>query len=477
MPLPVITIAQMREWENATWATGRTEDAVMRQAGQAVANAARRLTQPGESILVLAGKGHNGDDARFAAEYLPDRKISFITVRDPVSSQSDVAAQLAARPALLIDGLFGIGLDRQLGADWIKLIQHINAADLPALAVDVPSGLNADTGGPCGDAIHAAHTITLGTIKQGLLAATAWPFVGRLEAAPDIGLTPCPFQTELNWTQPSDFTTFPPRRSVASHKGTHGHVVIIAGSQGYHGAAVLAARGAQRAQPGLITLYTQDLAYPPVAAQLQSVMVQPWILDAGFTPPPTCTALVLGPGLAAPKLPESIIATAQRLWLDSPLPVIADAAALAWLPERSYRLDAIRCITPHPGEAAQLLRIPTDEVQANRSAAVRELSQRYGGCWVVLKGHQTIVGRATGEVFVNSSGNPHLAQGGSGDVLAGYLGGLLAQAALQSETGRTIRYGVWQHGAAADGLCQQRRNWTVEDLLDVLGNTSALNNR
>jgi NAD(P)H-hydrate epimerase len=476
VPLPVITIAQMREWEKATWATGQSEAAVMRRAGQAVAQAARHLTQPGQRLLVLAGKGHNGDDARFAAEQLSDRDTFSLSVKDPVASRSEMVAQLARRPALIIDGLFGIGLNRPLDAAWINLIQEINAANLPTLAVDVPSGLNADTGEPLGDAIHATHTVTLGTIKKGLLAAGAWPFVGRLEAAPDIGLIPCPFQTELNWTQPIDFAGFPPHRAVAGHKGTHGHVAIIAGSLGYHGAAVLAARGAQRAQPGLITLYTQDTVYPPVAAQLQSVMVQPWILDIGFAPPQSCTALVLGPGLAAAELPESIITTTHRLWLDSPWPVIADAAALAWLPEMACKRGAIRCLTPHPGEAAGLLHIPVSDVQANRLAALRELSHRYGGCWVVLKGHQTLVGRETGEVFVNSSGNPHLAQGGSGDVLAGYLGGLLAQPALQSDAGRAIRFGVWQHGAAADDLQRKRRNWTIEHLLDVLGNIPAWNN-
>ncbi len=473
MPSPVITIAQMRQWEQATWDSGQSEKAVIQGAGAAVAQFARRLTQPGERILVLAGKGHNGDDARVAAERLSDRAASVITVSDPAAGMTAVASHLALRPALVIDGLFGIGLNRPLDDAWLKLIRQINDLDLPVLAVDVPSGLNADTGEPLGDAIRATHTVTLGAVKQGLLAAPAWPFVGRLEVAPDIGLIPCPVQSELNWTLPADFAGFPPRRSVASHKGTHGHVALVAGSLGYHGAAVLAARGAQRAQPGLITLYTQDTVYPPVATQLQSVMVQPWPGDIGFAPPQTCTALVFGPGLAAPDLPESIVSHAHRLWLDSPLPVIVDASALAWLPERSFRRDVIRCLTPHPGEAARLLRLPVAEVQANRPGAVRELSRRYGGCWVVLKGHQTLVGRATGDICVNSSGNPHLAQGGSGDALAGYLGGLLAQPALQADPARTIRYAVWQHGAAADHLQERRRNWTVEDLLVCLGDVSA----
>jgi len=127
-------------------------------------------------------------------------------------------------------------------------------------------------------------------------------------------------------------------------------------------------------------------------------------------------------------------------------------------------------LEPHPGEAARLLKITTIEVQSDRAAALRKLSKQCGNCWVVLKGHQTLIGRSKREVFVNSSGNPFLAQGGSGDALAGYLGGLLAQPQLLSDPSRTIRYGVWQHGASADALSGERTNWTVENLVDALGN-------
>ena len=127
-------------------------------------------------------------------------------------------------------------------------------------------------------------------------------------------------------------------------------------------------------------------------------------------------------------------------------------------------------MTPHPGESARLLEAGADEVQSDRPAALRKLSKHYANCWVALKGHQTLVGRSKGPVFYNSSGNPFLAQGGSGDVLAGYLGGLLAQPQLQADPTTTLRYGVWQHGAAADALSGERTNWTVEDLLVALGN-------
>jgi len=129
-----------------------------------------------------------------------------------------------------------------------------------------------------------------------------------------------------------------------------------------------------------------------------------------------------------------------------------------------------RVITPHPGEAARLLQTTTEAVQVDRVRAVRELSQRFGGAWVVLKGSQTLIGRGEGPIFVNSSGNPQLAQGGSGDLLGGFIAGLLAQPALAADVARTLTYAVWQHGAAADQLQARRTNWIIEDLANELGN-------
>ena len=259
---------------------------------------------------------------------------------------------------------------------------------------------------------------------------------------------------------------FPPRRAVAGHKGTYGHLAILAGSLGFHGAAVLTARGAQRAQPGLITLYTLENAYPAVASQLQAVMVAPW--RAGAPLSQNRTAILIGPGLASPDVPEQIKALVAQLWREFPGPVVVDASALAWVPTESAPRPGVRVLTPHPGEAARLLDTSSREVQANRLPALRELSRRFSNTWVVLKGHQTLVGRSEGDVFVNSSGNPHLAQGGSGDVLSGFLAGLLAQPPLQTDPLTTLRYGVWQHGAAADALQKDRPNWVVEDLIAML---------
>lgn len=469
MSVPVISTAQMRDWEHATWETGQKEAEVIRRVGGQLARAILRLTRPQDSILILAGKGHNGDDARAAAEFLPERNIRTMEVFEPESDLQKLETALGERPALVVDGLFGIGLNRPLAGSWQKIIGAVNAARLPVLAVDIPSGLNADTGETFGACIEAAHTLTVGAPKTGMLAAAAWPLVGRLEVAAEVGLIPCPLTAELNWTLPGDFQHFPPRRMVAGHKGTYGHVAVAAGSMGYHGAAVLAARGAQRAQPGLVTLFTQEDVYHPVAAQLQAVMVSLWQVDpkkmsAGFD------ALVVGPGLAGMPSLADLRQSLRHWWRYYENPLIVDASALDLLTTEATPAKYLRVLTPHPGEAARLLNWPVPKVQSQRVAALREISKRHGGCWVILKGHQTLVGRAEGEIFTNPSGNPHLGQGGSGDLLSGYLAGLLAQPALQTEANKTLRYAVWQHGAAADALQAGRSNWTVEDLADELGN-------
>ena len=471
MPVPVITIAQMREWENATWASGQTEAEVIRQVGKKIAQAAMTMTRPGDAILILAGKGHNGDDARAARGHLPDRRVKVFDVGAPERDLPKLEAALRTRPALIIDGLFGIGLDRPLDDGWQRFLTSVNESKIPVLAVDVPSGLNADSGELQGAAIQAAMTLTIGAPKIGMLEPGARSWVGRLEVAEEVGLIACPHRGELNWTLVNDFAGFPPRRGVEGHKGSFGHLGIIAGSFGFHGAAVLAARGAQRAQPGLVTLYPQESIYHVVASQLQAVMVNVWKPETKL--PESISALLIGPGLAAPEFIEELKTMTRRLWRrltrDSFLPMVVDASALDWLVPHALGKNEIRVVTPHPGEAARMLGKPTEQIQANRPQAMREISQRFGDCWVVLKGHETLVGRSTGEIFVNSSGNPHLAQGGSGDVLSGFIAGLLAQPALQADVGKTLRFAVWLHGATADALQAARTNWVLEELVAGLG--------
>jgi hydroxyethylthiazole kinase-like uncharacterized protein yjeF len=466
MPIPILTVDQMREWEEATWATGISEQSVIQQVGQKLAARILTLTRPGGAILVLAGKGHNGDDARAASEQLTGRAPATLNISDPAADLPKLQAALAQRPCLVVDGLFGIGLDRPLDAAWAALVQAVNDSGLEVLSVDVPSGLPADTGDPAGAAILASLTLSIGAPKIGLIKPAAAPFVGRLEVVTEIGLIPCYHHPDLWWTLPQDFIGFPPRRPANAHKGSMGHLSVVAGSAGYQGAAVLAARGAQRAQPGLITVITQEAVFPIVASQLQGVMVTPWNpteMDIG-------TALLAGPGLAGAGVDDILGQPLRRLWnKDGLQPMVVDATALDWLPMGMSVPHQLRVITPHPGEAARMINSNAEQVQSDRLGALRKVSARFGDCWVVLKGQHTLVGRSSGEVYVNCSGNAGMAQGGSGDLLAGYLAGLLVQPQLLADPLTTLRYAVWQHGAAADLLSATRLNWVVEELAEQIG--------
>jgi len=231
--------------------------------------------------------------------------------------------------------------------------------------------------------------------------------------------------------------------------------------------AVIAAKAAQQSQPGLITLITLADSYIPVASQLSAVMVHPW--RPSLELPENTTGIVIGPGLASSEIPPGLVDFVVKLWDQFPGPVCVDASALDWLPEKSISSKAPRIITPHPGEAARMLKTTTQKVLSNRFETVRSLSKRFGNTWVVLKGHQSLIGNFNGIIYVNSTGNPWLAQGGAGDALAGFLGGLIAQPQLQSDILKTIRYAVWKHGLTADYMQSIKTGWTIEELTQHLG--------
>jgi NAD(P)H-hydrate epimerase len=473
MPEAIISVAEMREREARTWAAGISQESVIRRAGVAVAQAVLRRTRRDDPVLVLAGTGHNGDDAAVADQHLAERDSLLLRFHDTAAYERAHTwlSEYRGNPrALIVDGLFGIGLSRPLEGEPLRLVKAINQSGIRVISVDVPSGLNADTGEPEGAAVEAAITVTLGSVKRGLLRRPAAPYVGRLELADDIGLIRREQPAQIWWTLARDFDAFPPRRPDDGHKGSFGHVAVLAGSLGFHGAGVLAAQGAARARPGLITVHTDEQCYGPVASQLRAAMVRPWrgepIADNGYT------AIVIGPGLASPGLPPQVWFEIARLWRTSRAVIVADASALGRLPQGTLESTAgPRIITPHPGEAARLLQIATGEIEDDRFLAVRRLAQLWPGARleVVLKGRHSVVGGgADGSVFVNSSGNPGLAQGGTGDILAGYLAGLLAQPVLQESLQHTVRFAVWRHGAAADLLENRGEFWTPEDLLEAL---------
>lgn len=465
MPLPILSVAEVRDWENRTWGAGVAVESVMDRAGQAIARLAMRLTQSGDRILLLAGKGNNGGDTRIAAEYLSDRNSAVVGIEDPGDSLGQLKESLGANPALIVDGLFGIGLNRDLSIEWQKIIAQINSAGVPVLSIDCPSGLDADTGHHRGAAVKAAVTLALGSVKAGLLAASATEHIGRLRVASDIGLVnPAP-EAGSYWVAEGDMRGVRSKRCENSHKGDHGYVAIIAGSTGYHGAALLAARASLRAQPGLVSVYTP--AYQPVAAQCQSVMVHPWGKES-IEPLSRATALVAGPGLAAPHIEETLRNTVRNLWEHSNNPMLIDASALRWIRECKPNTEAFRLLTPHPGEAAMLLDCSVSEIESDRLSAARNIADRYRST-VILKGRHTVMAQSTGPALVNSTGNAGLAQGGSGDVLAGYIGGLLAQPEFKGREIQAAMYAVWKHGWAADQLSVDEGYWGMDDLIEQLG--------
>ena len=274
MSIPVISIAQMREWEKASWAAGKSEGDVIRRVGKILAHEALRLTNPGDAIVILAGKGHNGDDARYA----PANTCSIATCK---GSRSKIPQRIFRNST------------RSLRIPLWSLTVCSASASIARDAAYVKSHRTpqhrqtsrAGRGCPVRPERRFRRTPRRCRFSRTSLSPLARQKLGRSnitrpkirwvpDLAEDTGLIACPHQSELNWTTPQDFRDFPPRRSLDGHKGTFGHLAIIAGSLGYHGAAVLASRGgAQRAQPGLITLFTQERAYVPIAAQLQAVMV------------------------------------------------------------------------------------------------------------------------------------------------------------------------------------------------------------
>ena len=449
MAIPVLTRESMRSWEADSWAEGILKEEVIARVGQQIGQRIMDATIPGDSVLLLAGMGHNGDDVRAACRWILEREITLINFRDPISQLPYLENALARAPSLVVEGLFGIGLNRPLTGAWESIVGLVNDCNSPTVAIDIPSGLHVDDGKPLGIAIKADQTWTVGPVKTGLLKSGASQFVGRLEVLSDVGLLRLEdVSSPLSYGEASDFAGFISGRSLESNKGTHGCVTLFAGSSGYHGAAVLAARGATQARPGLVELATHEAVYGPVAAQLQNVMVHP--VKKLFSIPAKATSVVIGPGLASIALPQELRAQVVETWESLPAPVIVDATALDWIPSGRPVTEALRVITPHPGEAARLLGVKASEVQADRPASLRQLSEKFGNCYVVLKGHQTLVGNSTSRLYVNPSGNPSLAQGGSGDILAGYLGGLLAQQTMASDPLSTLSYGVWAHGHAAD---------------------------
>ena len=491
---PVLTAAQMRDADRRTIEEiGLPGAVLMENAGAAVARALRERYPDARRPLVLCGRGNNGGDGFVIARYLLDLdpSVFLFGARQDVRGEArvhmgafersggtlvEVTAEdgwarvraAAARAGVAVDALLGTGLhEAPTGpmAQAIALLRSLRReAALRVVAVDIPSGVPSDAGEMAWDAVQADCTVTFAAPKYGLVLPPACDHAGILLVA-DIGIS----AAVLAQTAPSlfladegDVTRVFPPRAPSAHKGTFGHVLVAAGAVGRTGAAILAGTGALVCGAGLVTVATPSPALATVAQGRAELMTEPLpvtasgTLDREAAPRAaalarSCDALVIGPGLGQEPATREFVRDVLRAY---PGPVVVDADglnALAASDRGSRGTDALRrsapiVVTPHPGEMARLAGVPTAEVQRRRLETARAFALETGAV-VVLKGQRTVVARPDGIACVIPTGNPGMATGGTGDVLSGVLGALLARG-LDGWTAAVA--GTYLHGAAGD---------------------------
>jgi len=491
----LVSAEEMRGLDAATIeGRGVPGEVLMENAGRALVAPSMRLrdrsSRPEGPVLVLAGAGNNGGDGFVVARHLfgegvpvevvlvgsaeklpPDaaanwRRLETFGVPARAVAAGEAAEVVRARlvvASLAVDALFGTGLQRDLEGGYAEVVASVNAAratGLRVLAVDSPSGIESSTGAVLGAAIVADETVTISLPKLGLVLEPGARHAGRIRVA-RIGIVdPDPedaSRVEL-WNARAAAARFPDR-GAAGHKGTFGHVLVIAGSTGKCGAGALSSRAAARAGAGLVTLAHPAGLEAELAALPVEVMSAPVAStdDGGFALAGEKAALelasardvvALGPGLGRHPETDALV---QKLVVELDRPLVLDADglnAIASAPERLRERRAPTVITPHPGEAARLLDVPTRTVNADRLAAARRLSERTGAV-AVLKGARTMIAAPEGPTLVTPTGGPALATGGTGDVLTGIIAALLASGLPAQEAAALA---AWWHGAAADGL-------------------------
>ena len=411
---------------------------LMERAGAAAAELAATLVpEDKKDVLVLAGPGNNGGDARIAAARLEQMFFRVTVVSHPRE------LPLEKSWGLVIDGLFGIGLARNISGDYAQLVDYANRQRCPVLALDVPSGIQSDTGQMLGCAVRATHTITFIALKPGLLTLDGPDHCGEIRVA-SLGLDLAEAKPNAWVADRALFQSALKPRPRNFHKGNAGSLGIVGGARGMTGAALLAGRaalklGAGRTYVGLL----EHLAVDPAAPELMLRHVDD-VLGQDLD------AVVAGPGLGRTEHAATLVGAV----LASDWPCVLDADALNLISDDQNlraaceRRRADTLMTPHPAEAARLLKVNISEIQNDRIAAARALAQRYNA-HVVLKGNGSVIVARDAHLFINTTGNPGMASAGMGDVLSGILGALLAQR-LSGESALVL--GVHLHGAAADEL-------------------------
>ncbi len=508
--MKALTAAEMREVDRLTTERcGISSTQLMENAGRAVADftlhqVSLRFQSPVRQGIVLCGKGNNGGDGFVVARLLrPEiRHTTVVLFGSPSELHDDPALNLqrwrdqgaetiviedeaawtAASPRVasadvILDALLGTGLRGAAAGLIAKAITDLNAfshnatAPNPALiiAIDIPSGMPSDGPSAAGPVLRAHHTVTFTAPKISQLISNDAACCGSLHVCA-IGTPPKLIEEigkgNLRWAGPEEFASLPLQRPADSHKGLYGHVLAVAGSTGKSGAAVLAGTGALKAGAGLVTVATPDSVQPIVASRQAEYMTEQLptgpdgslatenVSDPAFAKIIAGkSVLAVGPGLGQHPATQKFI---RSLVQSTELPTILDADGLNAF---AAGADALRdrnskflAITPHPGEMARLLGVSNAEVQKDRVRIAAEAAKRWN-VHVLLKGFHTILASPDGAIFVNTTGNPGLAKGGSGDVLTGILAALTGQFGT-SDWLRVLTLGAWLHGRAADTLIE-----------------------
>ena len=508
--MKLVTASEMRELDRrAIQDLGIPSLVLMENAGRETYRILRREF-PGfqGEVAVVAGRGNNGGDGFVVARYLANAGIPvavfLLGPRDRVSGDARVNLEILAhlgvavaevlteadlnpvihrlaKAGLIVDALLGTGLNAPVQELMAALIEGINHLRAPVLAVDIPTGLSADTGEVLGVALKAQVTVTYGWPKLGQVLPPGRDYVGRLWQA-DIGIPPIlAREAKVSLAEAGEMRALLPPRPCGSHKGNFGHLLVLAGSVGKTGAATMATEAALRAGAGLVTLgvpaslndilevkLTEAMTLPlPEAAGARALGRAAWEPIAEFLNENHGKFTVaLGPGIGTHPETRELVA---RLGRDLAWPMVIDADGINNLAGDDAGLKAAaapRILTPHPGEMARLVGLTTPAVQARRLDLARETAAKLGVI-LVLKGAQTVVAAPDGRASLNATGNPALASGGTGDVLTGLIGGFLAQGLAPWDA---ARLGVYLHGLAADFFVSHhgQRGMIAGDLLAVL---------
>ncbi len=487
LPTALYTAEQVGELDRLAIESGIPGIALMKRAGRAAFELLLdRFPEP-ESICVYCGGGNNAGDGYVVAGLAAQRRINvrIIEVGKPEKLRGEAAqarefAQQesvlmtafsdaeAPTEGVLVDAMLGTGLHGEVRGPFVDAIEQINDSGLPVLAIDVPSGLDSDTGTILGTAVKAGVTITFIGLKRGLLTASAPRQVGELVFA-DLDVSADIYskvEHEQELLERVQLMNALPRRERDAHKGAFGHVMVIGGDTGFGGAAIIAAEAAARTGAGLVSLATRPEHMPAALVRCPEVMVcgvtsgqelEPWLERP--------SVLIVGPGLGRSSWGEQMLQQA----VNSGLPMVLDADALNLMAEGRVVTKQQRdnwLLTPHPGEAARLLECSVKDVQEDRFAAATRLQQTFGGA-VVLKGAGSLVAAPEQLIGLVNAGNPGMASGGMGDLLSGILGGLLAQGLTPAEA---ARLGACLHAEAADLAVEDwgERSLLASDLIPEL---------